>query len=69
MFPLNPNLGNAIDVRQREKFVVNFARTQAYQRSAIPFCQNLLNTHFSQLQEEGGTGQEGGSEKGRRVGE
>lgn len=56
MFPLNPNLGNVIDVRQRERFVVNFARTQAYQKSAIPFCQNLLNTHFAQLQEEGGDG-------------
>ena len=54
MFPTNPNLQNGIEVRQRERFIVNFARTQAYQRSAIPYCQNLLNTHFAQLQEEGG---------------
>jgi hypothetical protein len=69
MFPLNPNLGNVIDIRQRERFVVNFARTQAYQKSAIPFCQNLLNTHFAQLQEEGGDGPREGDlegEVGRR---
>ena len=56
MFPANPNLDNDIEVRQRERFIVNFARTKAYQKSAIPYCQNLLNTHFSQLQEEGGAG-------------
>ena len=44
LFP--PNLVNTDHtVRRREKFAVNFARTDAYQRSAIPFCQKLLNQH------------------------
>ena len=30
-------------LRQREKFEVNFASSHAYQRSAIPYCQRLLN--------------------------
>ena len=47
MFPTNPNLENDNEVRQRERFIVNFARTQAYQKSAIPYFQNLLNAHFA----------------------
>ena len=30
-----------------EKFLVNWARTSAYQKSAVPYCQRLLNSHFS----------------------
>ena len=52
------NLQNGMDVRQRERFHVNFARTKTYQNSAIPFYQNLLNTHFARLQEE----EEGGGD-------
>ena len=62
MFPANPNLQNGIDLRQRERFHVNFARTKTYQNSAIPFCQNLLNTHFARLQEEGEGGGDGREE-------
>ena len=44
LFP--PNLVNTEHtVKRREKFAVNFARTDAYQKSAIPFCQKLLNQH------------------------
>ena len=47
MFPLNSNWsieGNM--VRNREVFEVNFARTEQYRKSAIPFCQRKLNEHF-----------------------
>ena len=30
----------------REIFEVNWARTQKYKESAIPYCQRLLNDHF-----------------------
>ena len=47
MFPLNKNLeADRMDVRNREKFEVNFAHTEKYRMSAIPFCQRKLNTHF-----------------------
>ena len=45
-FPLNPSLQNNIDIREREHFYVNFAKTEDYRNSAIPYCQRLLNTHF-----------------------
>ena len=45
LFPLNSNLGN-MDTRHSERFEVNFATTEAYRNSAIPFCQRLLNNHF-----------------------
>lgn len=41
MFPLNPN--NDQNVRSREKFEVNFAHTENYRNSAVPYCQRLLN--------------------------
>ena len=37
MFPRNRNPHN------RDKFIVNFARTNKYQKSAVPQCQRLLN--------------------------
>ena len=45
-FPLNPSLQNNVDIREREQFYVNFAKTEDYRNSAIPYCQRLLNTHF-----------------------
>ena len=47
-FPRNPNIGNSTELREREEFVVNFARTKQYQQSAIPACQRLLNKHFQE---------------------
>ena len=41
MFPLNQN--NDQNVRSREKFEVNFAHTENYRNSAVPYCQRLLN--------------------------
>ena len=46
-FPLNPSLQNDIDIREREHFIVNFAKTEDYRNSAIPYYQRLLNIHFS----------------------
>ena len=41
---MDENRGNnQTNVRAREKYAVNFARTNAYQNSAIPYCQRLLN--------------------------
>ena len=31
------------NVRTREKYAVNFAHTVSYGKSAVPYCQNLLN--------------------------
>ena len=45
MFPTNPNLDIDNDTRNREQNKVNFARTNAYKNSAVPFCQRLLNDH------------------------
>ena len=55
IFPPNPNLDIHIEARNREQFQVNFARTNSYRNSAVPFCQRLLNDHFSKttLEEEG----------------
>ena len=32
-----------LDLRNTEKYAVNFARTENYQNSAVPYCQRLLN--------------------------
>ena len=48
------------EVREREEFVVNFARTKQYQQSAIPACQRLLNNHFRERSAAGGPQRPGG---------
>ena len=45
IFPLN-QIKHKKEVRSREKFTVNFARTEEYKSSTVPFCQRLLNQHF-----------------------
>ena len=59
-FPLNPNIENSTKCprdqhfandgqchdRGREHFQVNYARTEDYRMSAVPYCQRLLNAHF-----------------------
>ena len=42
LFPLNPSTSEHF-VRNKELFHVNFARTNDYKDSSIPFCQRLLN--------------------------
>ena len=44
LFPVNPSTSEHF-VRKKEVFHVNFARTDDYKTSAIPFCQRLLNQH------------------------
>ena len=45
IFPLNgPELKT-----KKEKFAVHFARTQTYKKSAIPYCQKMLNDHFAKI--------------------
>ena len=47
LFPINNKQAKeSADIRQREPFIVNFARTERYRKSAIPFCQRILNTHY-----------------------
>ena len=45
MFQVNNFIGT--NVRERETVWVNFAGTETYRKSAIPYCQRLLNKHFS----------------------
>ena len=46
LFPVNPRFGENPDyLREREPFVVNFAKTSSYKTSIIPNCQSLLNKH------------------------
>ena len=51
-FPLNPNLFGEQQIRNREKYKVNFSRTKQYQESTIPFCQRLLNNYDAEQQKE-----------------
>ena len=46
LFPLNTRTFGQ-EQNTKEAFVVNWARTGTYQKSAIPYCQRLLNKHFS----------------------
>ena len=43
LFPPNPSYNNK--TRDSEPFHVNFAGTETYRNSAIPYCQRLLNQH------------------------
>jgi len=44
MFPPNTSETNTHEIRSREKYIVNFARTSTYKNSTIPYCQRLLNS-------------------------
>ena len=47
MFPHTEMLHGQPDyLREREQIQVNFARTEAYKTSSIPYCQRLLNNNF-----------------------
>ena len=48
-FPLNPTMDTHL-MRDREKFKVNKARTEAYRNSTIPFLQQKLNNYFSKAE-------------------
>ena len=54
MFP--PNIVQSTQItRERESFHVNFAYTEAYRRSAIPYLQRLLNSHKEKAHRTDGT--------------
>ena len=46
LFPINDR-SNGHTFVPSETFLVNWARTETYRMSAIPYCQRLLNDHFS----------------------
>ena len=52
MFPLNQSTNHIMEVRSREKFKVNFAHTNTYRDSTIPYCQRLLNRLDEKKEEE-----------------
>ena len=39
------------NLRNPEKFSVNFAHTENYRNSAVPYCQRLLNNDHQQMEE------------------
>ena len=45
IFPLNPST-DTHNVRNREKFKVNKARTELYKNSTIPYLQRRLNDYY-----------------------
>ena len=48
LFPLNTKPEEqGMKIRNREPFLVNFARTEQYRKSAIPYCQRKLNEYFN----------------------
>ena len=68
IFPRNENTNN---LRSKEPFKVNFGYTEAYKRSAVPFCQRLLNSAAVHQEERGGgeeaeEEEQGRGEEGRR---
>ena len=46
LFPLNTRLVGQFQ-ETKETFEVNWARTETYRMSTIPYCQRLLNKHFN----------------------
>jgi hypothetical protein len=49
MFPHNKEATH--NIRNREVYQVNHANTENYRKSAIPYCQGLLNTHAQEKEE------------------
>ena len=48
MFPVNPNtLQNPHGTRNSEHFTVNWAKSESYRQSSIPYIQRLLNVYVS----------------------
>ena len=51
MFPTNPST-DPHNIRNREHFYVNKALTEGYRKSAIPYLQRKLNSHYAKLEEK-----------------
>ena len=60
-FPLNPD--NPQNVRNPEKYQVNFSHTENYRNSTVPFCQRLLNKDFLLEQEKRTEKERAGAER------
>ena len=56
-FPLTPDLPN-IELRDREKFLVNKAKGEKYFKSTIPYCQRLLNQASQETKKPSSTSEE-----------
>ena len=63
MFPLNQSTNHIMQVRSCEKFKVNFAHTNTYRDSTIPYCQRLLNRLDEKKEEERREEEEEGEEE------
>ena len=51
MFPVNPQiLTNPYNTRSTEHFTVNWAKSESYRQSAIPYIQIMLNDHVNSQQ-------------------
>ena len=50
LFPINPKDSESASLREKELFCVNYAYTETYRNSAIPYCQRKLNKHFNDKQ-------------------
>ena len=48
-FPLNTK-NNSVDTRKSEHFKVNWAKSESYRMSAIPYIQRMLNQHVKNQQ-------------------
>ena len=55
-FPRNQSVDNQLQIRDREPFKVNFARTVQYKNSAIPFIQRKLNENSRSVAEARASG-------------
>ena len=67
MFPLNTD--SYPDLRNTEKYIVNFAHTENYLNSAVPYCQRLLNEDYRQRVERTREGVQGRTAAGRAPGQ
>jgi hypothetical protein len=51
MFPVNPHVkNNSHDTRNTEHFKVNWAKSESYRMSAIPYIQRMLNEYVKNQQ-------------------
>ena len=65
MFPLKPDLKTTHEIRNKEKYAVNFAHTNAYKNSTIPYCQRYLNSLAGTDDRAGGGEEPRTGERGR----
>ena len=67
MFPLN--IQGPLNLRNTEKYVVNFARTENYRNSAVPYCQRLLNEDYRRTEDRARMRQQGRTTAGLAPGQ